>query len=92
MKNLFFLIILALFLFACQAEKESRSVRYPEPPNKPPRVPSGPAVIVDQAMPLPPDKDDGNKKGRKEDDSNKKPTRDSVKEKGKDRDNDRNRR
>jgi|GEM_PF-5861544 len=88
------LILLAVFLFACQTGKESTGIRYPEPPNKPPRIPSGPAVIVDHVMPPHPDKDeDENEKGRK-DGSEKKPTRDSGKDKnkGKERDNDRNRR
>ena len=93
MKRLLLYITLALFLFACQAERQSTAVRYPDPPNQPPRRPSGPAVIVDHVMPPHPDKDeDENEKGRKEDGSNKKPTRSSGKDQGKDRDNDRKRR
>lgn len=80
MKKLLF-ILLAVFLFACQAEKESTGIRYPDPPNQPPRIPSAPAVIVDHAMQPHPDKDEEeNEKGRK-DGSNKKPSRGEDKDK-----------
>jgi hypothetical protein len=92
MKKILMLILLAVFLFACQTGKESTAVRYPDPPNKPPRIPSGPAVLVDYLIPPHPDDDDDeNKKGRK-DGSEEKPTRSSGKDKNKGRDNDRNRR
>ncbi|MGM0532607.1 MAG: hypothetical protein ACQER7_14765 [Bacteroidota bacterium] len=85
MKRLLLYITLALFLFACQAERESTAVRYPDPPNQPPRRPSGPAVVIDHAMPPHPDKDeDENEKERKEDGSNRKPSRDEKKDKDKD--------
>ena len=92
MKRLLLLILLALFLFACHTERKSTGVRYPDPPNQPPRIPSEPAVIVDQVLPNYPDEEDEeNKKGRKDDNSSKKPTRDSNKDKEKDKDKDRNR-
>lgn len=78
MKKFLLIILVGIFLLGCQAKKETTEVRYPDPPNMPPRIPWGPAIVVgDNIMPHPDKEKEDNPKERKEDGSNKKPSRGS---------------
>lgn len=84
---------MGVFFIGCQSTKENtNNVRYPDPPNKPPRIPSGPAIVGNQAIPPYPEKDEDDKpKKRKKEGSGKaKPSREKDDDKDRKRKSNRN--
>jgi len=63
MKKIIMLILFASLLCGCSSQQKTASVHHPPVPNKPPRIPETPAVLV-QAN-LFPHPDQGEKKARK---------------------------
>jgi len=60
MKRIIFYILLAICLLGCKAKEETTAgIKYPDPPNKPPRIPSYSPFIVDHLTPLISDDDKG---------------------------------
>lgn len=53
MKRTIFYILLAICLLSCKAQEETTAgIKYPDPPNKPPRMPSYSPFIVNHPIPL----------------------------------------
>ena len=78
MNKIWLILIFVAFLLGCQTQQETTSgVRYPEPPDKPKRMPSYPAVVENIPLPGKTEKENDSDQKGKEDQTRERPGNES---------------